>query len=370
MGALRLLLALSVVAGHTSAIRWLPLANAVAAVEIFFVISGFYMALILNEKYIGAGSYRIFIANRFTRIYPIYFAVAAVTAILALTLKTEIKLFDPERLAELGAGAKAFIFGSNMTIFGLDSFDFLGIENRALVLAHDGAAYPPPLDHMRLVPQAWSLGPELMFYLMAPLIVRRVRLLWIVGFSSLALRIALWQYGLAGRSWGFEFFPTALVFFVLGALLYHAHRTQLFQRWAPVLAPYAVYATALGLFTYGSLPRALSWTLIIASIPFLFYLTKRNPFDRLVGELSYPVYMIHFSIIFAAQGLAPDFERTALFGGVCALLSIVLGFLIYWQISLPIDRWRDRLTQDALQPTREPARSAPAFEHPSAKTAA
>src|SRR5580704_3613489 len=257
MGALRLLMALSVVAGHTSAIRWLPLAQAGAAVQIFFVISGFYMALILNEKYVGTGSYRIFIANRFARIYSVYFAVAAATAILALSLHTDIKLFDPEHLAAFGTRAKVFIFGSNIAIFGLDSFDFLAVEDKALVFAQMGAAHSLHFDEMRLVPQAWTLSLELMFYLIAPLIVRQVRLLWIVGLSSLVLRIALWQGGLDDKIWSYNFFPTSLAFFALGALLYHAHRTPLFQRWAPMLAPFAVYATGLALFTYRDLPGVI-----------------------------------------------------------------------------------------------------------------
>jgi len=349
MGALRLLLALSVVAGHTSAIRWLPLAQAGAAVQIFFVISGFYMALILNEKYIGAGSYRIFIANRFVRIYSVYLVVAAATAVLALTLHTDIKLFDAQHLAEFGTRAKIFIFGSNIAIFGLDSFDFLALQDKALVLATASSAHPLHVDEMRLVPQAWSLGVELMFYLVAPFIVRQVRLLWFVGLASLALRVVLWQIGLADKIWSYNFFPTSLALFALGGLLYHAQRTPLFQRWAPTLAPFAIYATALALFTYSDLPGLLSWALLIASVPFLFHLTKRNAFDRLVGELSYPIYLVHYFFIYAFGALWPEFERSGRFSSVCALLSIVVGFLLYWRVALPVDRWRDRLTQRALR---------------------
>ena len=43
------------------------------AVKIFFVISGFYMALILNEKYLlKTDSYKLFITNRILRLYPLY----------------------------------------------------------------------------------------------------------------------------------------------------------------------------------------------------------------------------------------------------------------------------------------------------------
>ena len=72
MGLLRLLLAVSVVLVHTrGCFGFRPLAAA-EAVQTFYMISGFYMAMILTEKYRGPGSYRLFLTNRFLRIYPIY----------------------------------------------------------------------------------------------------------------------------------------------------------------------------------------------------------------------------------------------------------------------------------------------------------
>ena len=347
MGTLRLLLALSVVAGHTSAIRWLPLPTGTIAVQIFFVISGFYMALILNEKYLGAGSYRLFITNRFVRIYPVYFLMAGLTLILALSLHTEIKLFDPERLRELGGGAKTLVFAANLAIFGLDSFDFMAIENGSFHVVRELVGHPLLPDHMKLVPQAWSLSTELSFYVIAPFIVRHIRRIWAIGLLSVGLRFVLWQGGFDTGAWIYEFFPTELAFFLLGALLYHAQRTQSFQRWGVMLAPFAVFATGLALFTYNDLPVVLSFTLVAASIPLLFLLTKHNPFDRLVGELSYPVYMVHFFIIYAARALAPEFAHSGRFSSVCAALSLILGFGIYWRVVLPIDRWRDQRTEEA-----------------------
>jgi len=49
MGAIRILLALSVVLWHVQG-QHPRLLNASVAVLLFFVISGFYMALVINEK--------------------------------------------------------------------------------------------------------------------------------------------------------------------------------------------------------------------------------------------------------------------------------------------------------------------------------
>ncbi len=72
MGTLRFLLALVVAYGHFAVPLSFPTSD--IAVQSFFVISGFYMALVLNEKY-GPGSYWLFISNRLLRLWPAYFVV-------------------------------------------------------------------------------------------------------------------------------------------------------------------------------------------------------------------------------------------------------------------------------------------------------
>lgn len=47
---------MSVVLSHTSSIYGFNVAEGIIAVECFFIISGFHMSLILNEKYVGPGS--------------------------------------------------------------------------------------------------------------------------------------------------------------------------------------------------------------------------------------------------------------------------------------------------------------------------
>ena len=55
MGTIRLLLALFVVVTHTESFFGFNFTGGQVAVEIFFIISGFYMTMILNEKYVGEG---------------------------------------------------------------------------------------------------------------------------------------------------------------------------------------------------------------------------------------------------------------------------------------------------------------------------
>ena len=76
MGILRLLLAISVVLAHSSPLFGITSVGGALAVQAFYIISGFYMSLILNEKYTGGNnSYYLFISNRLLRLYPIYWVV-------------------------------------------------------------------------------------------------------------------------------------------------------------------------------------------------------------------------------------------------------------------------------------------------------
>ena len=74
MGILRFLLAISVVAHHCGPILGFDFVGGQVAVQSFFIISGFYMSLILNEKYVGINSsYKLFITNRLIKLYPIFY---------------------------------------------------------------------------------------------------------------------------------------------------------------------------------------------------------------------------------------------------------------------------------------------------------
>src|SRR5277367_117835 len=81
MGVFRLLLAFAVLEAHVAEHSPRPdffgigLVQGMRAAEMFFVLSGFYMALVLHEKYNRPGSWRLFLQQRFLRLYPTYFLI-------------------------------------------------------------------------------------------------------------------------------------------------------------------------------------------------------------------------------------------------------------------------------------------------------
>ena len=87
MGTLRFILALSVAYGHSGDFLGFPLIPGDTAVQSFYAISGFYMALVLNEKYRpGSSTYFLFISNRFIRLFPVYATVLCLTLLLAFAI--------------------------------------------------------------------------------------------------------------------------------------------------------------------------------------------------------------------------------------------------------------------------------------------
>ncbi|MEK6790185.1 MAG: acyltransferase family protein, partial [Deltaproteobacteria bacterium] len=80
LGLLRTILAVAVVIVHSSGIFGYNVVGGMVAVQSFYIISGFYMSLILNEKYTDL---YVFYTNRILRLYPIYLVVVLLTLIIS-----------------------------------------------------------------------------------------------------------------------------------------------------------------------------------------------------------------------------------------------------------------------------------------------
>lgn len=85
MGLVRFLLATSVLIGHAFPLFGVKFVGGMTAVESFFIISGFYMAFVLHEKYDRIKHpYRAFLTNRFLRLFPMYWVVLGIILIFPI----------------------------------------------------------------------------------------------------------------------------------------------------------------------------------------------------------------------------------------------------------------------------------------------
>ena len=76
MGILRFILAFAVLIDHCGGVFGFYILPGFQCVQAFYIISGFYISLVWNEKYsLIQNSYKLFITNRILRLYPLYILV-------------------------------------------------------------------------------------------------------------------------------------------------------------------------------------------------------------------------------------------------------------------------------------------------------
>lgn len=363
MGSIRLLLALSVVAAHCGAIFGFTLVGGQIAVQSFYIISGFYMSLILNEKYVGANnSYKLFITNRFIRLYPLYWAVLIATLLFCIgsgyiTQTRTMPIIDNYLTVKANVFSFAYLFLTNLVVFGQDVVMFLGIvpESGKLFFTSNFLAIQHPLYAFLFIPQAWTLGLELTFYLVAPFILRKgVKLVTVVILLSLLIRLIIYNYfNLRNDPWSYRFFPNEIMFFLFGYLSYRLHLV-LNRKPLPAYVGTLVLVFSLTftlLFEYlpttrmtwfpFSFKEIIYFLTIILSIPVVFNFLKRSKLDNQIGELSYPVYISHFLVAAVCEGIATKYSVSFLkMGWVIALLVIVAAYLLNKIIASPLEKFR------------------------------
>jgi peptidoglycan/LPS O-acetylase OafA/YrhL len=248
------------------------------AVWVFFCLSGYLMAKILDRDYRSIGC---FYRNRFARVLPTYYLAVIATAVLA----------------------HRFVLRDWPMFLLADNYLPSGFPNPAL----------------------WSLATEVQFYLVAPLIAlatARCRIFPIGIFGvSLAVRLLYAEiiHGLPTPDYLYESLETNLMFFMAGWSA-HTYR-QLLPSMLPGLAWSIIGSVAAvsWLFHFEFIPNTVaglyaSWIwmiglpLLVAGAMFLILpgldqrSGKRRPSLRQMllyglGVTSYSVYVVHFALI-------------------------------------------------------------------------
>jgi peptidoglycan/LPS O-acetylase OafA/YrhL len=331
MGSLRLFLALSVALGHFGMPLGFPTSD--IAVQSFYVISGFYMALVLNEKY-GPGTYWLFISNRLLRLWPTYIVVLVLSFAVADNWRP---------IASLDPFSFGYFIASQILIVGQDLYFFLFVHNGTLAFTIHPVAVPGLLYTFAPIPQAWTLGLEIYFYLLAPFFVRRGPIVIAALIAaSLTLRMALqWSFGFSGEPWSYRFFPSEIALFLTGSLGYYAYasrsdaqRTQV-KRLLSIAA--VLLFACLAVNRWDGISRLASLSLlaaVVVGVPQLFELTRDIAWDKYLGELSYPLYICHF--LFGWILLPETVPGVYL----AVFLSLATSVLLYHLVDRPVDRWR------------------------------
>ena len=371
MGLLRLYLALCVVAEHSHAVFPWQMHGGTKAVQIFYIISGFYMAMVLSTKYTSTAD---FYKSRALRIFPPYYAVLLLVVVWSLVFGSWTGNHLSLNSLVRGIGSMDVNSGmwfaavSNLTVFFQDTMFFLTQpQGQSLAFTADFLSDKAPLSRFLIIPPAWSIAVELTFYSLVPFLNRfKTKVLILLMLACVSGRVIVYEkFGLSHDPWTYRFFPFEMATFILGMLAFRLYDAAPLRNRLASLAEQAkgmryLAGTAfllaffcfetkcvgrVGLLIsqqYAVLSSLLFWPIAVV---LLFAWSRNSRFDRLIGELSFPVYLIHLTIIYTLKDLYLKAGYSmASIGVSSAILSILIAWILYRFLLHPFDAKRSQWT--------------------------
>ena len=314
-----------VVASHLGGVR----AVAAYALFDFYLLSGYLMTVIMHETYGYSAMGRVrYGLNRCLRLFPAYWVSIALSALLICLVGEQFSsgyhgaLFFPNTLTDL--------FKNVFFIF-------------------------PFLEYPRLTPPTWSLTVELFFYLLIGLGLsknRRTVLLWLA--VSIIYHVIVMSMRL---DWKYQYFiiPAASLPFSLGAVIYH-YKTELVKLVYFILGkseaamcfiiPATISANWFfgylsgnlhGLFFYINLLLGFLMVVVLSERKSLPFISKA--FDKRMGELSYPIYLIHYQaglmVVYVLGMSGLTYSRPDM---IILFISTPLMFVAAWFFAFALER--------------------------------
>lgn len=290
MGTYRYILAVMVVLSH-GLVMWFGYNIGVVAVVSFFCISGFVMSGLISKHYATLKRLPWFYFDRLLRIFPQYIVYMLAASWLYYTGRVV---------------SQDFLTGVTM----LTSF-----LNALIVPLGYPSSFGVDLSNAVFIPQAWSLGLELTFYAIAPVVVlyanRSVTRL--VAFCSCLVALAALFGYIDTSMYGYRTLPGTLFLFILGMemhrrrdpLLRWALTGFLFVGWvAVVMTPSLDIHWTKEVFLGGLIASA-----VVPAVARIRYaqpgqtstsgivLERLGRFDNDLGFVSYGVFLNHFIFI-------------------------------------------------------------------------
>jgi peptidoglycan/LPS O-acetylase OafA/YrhL len=312
------------------------------AVDFFFVLSGVVIAENYGPRLREGLPLGRFVAVRIVRLYPMFAVGLAFGAARALA---QVTLHQPSALP-LSEIALAGALG----LFMLPSPSSI-----------------PPL--YPLLSPGWSLFFELVANAAyaAGRATRRLPLL--VGICALAAGGLLWTVRSGAGLWmggSWSELPIGLArvafSFTLGVALYegvlrHGRARATALAWVPVVLTAAIMVVWISPMQRGAFDLAA----VVIALPLLVWLGARwnpparwQPLFAWLGEISYPLYTTHYSLIFVATFVARRWSLSPwLWAPALTIALLALATVLARHVDEPARRW---LTRHLLRPSpRRPA---------------
>lgn len=377
LDGLRGLMALIVVCSHlyshcgfTTDSLWRPLqflTYGPMAVDVFIILSGFVIFLLLDNSQEHFGS---FIWRRFMRLFPAYAVCLGLSVAISFSVigwLESLPWHNSQRIREIIQNSQWTLdnFGANL---GWHLTMLHGLIPHELLPNSTGA----------FLDVAWSVSLEWQFYLVAPFIFFLVKRNWglaacLVGvwLSYRSIRyFGTWE--LTGRLATYRlhaFLPLKLHFFFIGVLSYFTYKfVHQFARTLPAVAlPAVVLATIIFIDSYAIwIWVAVFGTLLVPQGTeggWMARVISRVLNARIVqsvGRVSYSVYLLHMPVIFLATAVLLRWHKDWSQSGFLAWLTVLVA-AIAGVGSYALYRWVEKPAIEfarAHAPTKRPNSSA------------
>lgn len=324
MGLLRLTLAVLVMISHMG-IFFFGLNPGVSAVIVFYLLAGHVVSQLWTRRPVQSlrSAALWFYQDRLWRIVPLYlFALAFATALWALGAQSGFIARSPQLYDWL----------ANVLIIPLNYFMYTG------------------QDGFTLLPPTWSLGVELQFYLLVPLLLSRPSLALGAALLSLVVFV-LAQCGVLDIDFfGYRLLAGVGFVFLAGTLLGRPDRLSrgcLGLLWLSSVI-YVIWIFATHRHQPYNTEVALGFALgLPVLIAFLKFPRKGlwQTLQRRAGELSYGVFLLHFPIIWLLQMNGYSGRSTA---WVVFVLSVFLAWVAHIAVERPLwKKFRLKLSTNA-----------------------
>jgi len=323
---------------------------------------------VLSQKYDAstADGRRLFYSNRALRIFVPYWSFCLIILgthaliYLALGVRFGVDTAFVQYWSEMTLVVRIYVLFSNIIILTHEWSMWLVYESGAMIPVWDSLSHSPHLSSFQIIPQAWSVSLELMFYAIAPFLVRRHWLpLVAVIVATYVLRSVALAYGLNGSGFVYRFFPIEIGLFLAGML---SHRVYAYVTSRTVIRSSVSLSISAALIALvlvqqfvDSLDNHKFYILVVVALPALFEVSRRLRLDRWLGELSYPIYLVHLSVLSFGQIVAAaaigSIDRNFLTLAVVAGTVLLSIAYVHW-IDGPFERWRQQRRAVSVKPDR------------------
>lgn len=334
--------AICVVIHHSSQQTLVPVfATGYFAVDLFFCLSGFVLTQAYSNRIDGGMTFRKFILQRFIRLHPM-FVIGNFSGFIVTLFIIEHHQTD-------------FTFGS-LLVSMMVNLLYLPFPNAETI------QYGSNVVHASIFPSnnpSWSLFFEiwvnvLFFWLLAKTRYWKIVCVAVATLSLTAMIFAIW-YGRGPLGWGWGLSQMivgairSVAGFSTGMFLLNVSNYFRPRVWNSNITAFFFMIFVFGLSSMQD--GRLLYAIAIVAVPFLVFYGSILSTSGMIssaceylGELSYPLYCIHFPIIAALKvlGLDTDNESPLIFLMFSLFLSLLASHLLLRFFDRPVRLWLTR----------------------------